>query len=136
MKKLSLPLLGAMVAALVVTSSAAAFTPTNTYYGKQWYLGMDNAFDAWTVPPPPPINPVRVAVIDSGVDCSLPDLNNQIAKSKSFVGGSACIDNQGHGTIVAGEIAGALNQAGVVGVVYASSELPTAATTTAPLLTA
>ena len=123
MKKLSLPLLGALVAALVVTSSAAAFTPTNTYYGKQWYLGMDNAFDAWTVPPPPPINPVRVAVIDSGVDCSLPDFNNQIAKSKSFVGGSACMDNEGHGTIVAGEIAGALNQAGVVGVAYSSQLL-------------
>jgi subtilisin family serine protease len=122
-KKLSLSLLGALVAALVVTSSAAAFTPTNTYYGKQWYLGMDNAFDAWAVPPPPPLNPVKVAVIDSGVDCSLPDFTNQIAKSKSFVGGSACMDNEGHGTIVAGEIAGALNQAGVVGVAYSSQLL-------------
>ena len=27
-------------------------------------------------------------------------------------------DNQGHGTIVAGEIAGALNTAGVVGIAY------------------
>jgi subtilisin family serine protease len=121
-KKLSLPLLGALVAALVVTSSAAAFTPTNTYYGKQWYLGMDNAFDAWDAPPT--FDPVKVAIIDSGVDCSLPDFQpDQIAKSKSFVGGSACIDNQGHGTIVAGEIAGALDQAGVVGVAYRSQLL-------------
>ena len=30
------------------------------------------------------------------------------------------MDNQGHGTIVAGEIAGALNQAGVVGLAYSS----------------
>jgi subtilisin family serine protease len=123
-KKLSLPLLGALVAALVVTSSAAAFTPTNTYYGKQWYLGMDKAFDAWATPPPPPISPVKVAVIDSGVDCSLPDFQpDQIVKSKSFVGGSPCVDNQGHGTIVAGEIAGALDQAGVVGVAYSSQLL-------------
>lgn len=121
MKKLSLPLLGALVAALVVTSSAAAFTPTNTYYGKQWYLGMDNAFDAWAAPPT--FSPVKVAIIDSGIDCSLPDFSQQIAKTKSFVGGSACMDNQGHGTIVAGEVAAALNQAGVVGVAYSSQLL-------------
>ena len=47
MKKLGLALLGVMVAALVATSSAAAFTPTNPYYGKQWYLSQDRAFDAW-----------------------------------------------------------------------------------------
>jgi subtilisin family serine protease len=107
-----------MAAALIGASSAAAFTPTNTYYGKQWYLGQDNAFDAWAAPPT--LDSVKVAIIDSGVDCSLPDLKNQIAKAKSFVGGSPCIDSQGHGTIVAGEIAGALNSAGVVGLAYSS----------------
>jgi thermitase len=66
---------------------------------------------------------VKVAVVDSGVDCSLPDFQGQIAKSKSFVGGNACVDNQGHGTIVAGEIAGALNQAGVVGLAFESQLL-------------
>jgi len=120
-KKLSLPLLGAVVVALVAASSAAAFTPSNAYYAKQWYLGMDNAFDAWDAPPP--FDQVKVAIIDSGVDCSLPDLDEQIVKAKSFVGGSACIDNQGHGTIVAGEIAGALNTAGVVGLAYSSQLL-------------
>jgi subtilisin family serine protease len=121
-KKLSLAVLGAVVVALVAASSAAAFTPTNTYYAKQWYLGEDNAFDAWAVPPP--FDPVKVAIVDSGVECSLPDLNEQIAKVKSFVGGSACMDNQGHGTIVAGEIAGGpLNTAGVVGLAYSSQLL-------------
>jgi subtilisin family serine protease len=121
-KKLSLAVLGAVVVALVAASSAAAFTPTNAYYAKQWYLGEDNAFDAWAVPPP--FDPVKVAIVDSGVECSLPDLNEQIAKVKSFVGGSACMDNQGHGTIVAGEIAGGpLNTAGVVGLAYSSQLL-------------
>jgi subtilisin family serine protease len=120
-KKLSLPLLGAVVVALVATSSAAAFTPSNAYYAKQWYLGMDDAFDAWAAPPP--FDQVKVAIVDSGVDCSLPDLDQQIAKAKSFVGGSACIDNQGHGTVVAGEIAGALNTAGVIGLAYSSQLL-------------
>ena len=122
MKKLWLALFGAGVAALVAASSAAAFTPANPYYAKQWYLGQDSAFDAWPGPPPP-FAPVKVAIIDSGVDCSLPDFENQLAGEKSFVGGSPCVDNQGHGTIVAGEIAGALNQAGVVGLAFKSQLL-------------
>jgi subtilisin family serine protease len=119
--KLRVALLGSLAAALVATSAAAAFTPTNPYYDKQWYLSQDTAFDAW--PTPPPLDQVKVAIVDSGVDCSLPDLKGQVAKWKSFVGGSACDDTQGHGTIVAGEIAGALNTAGVVGIAYSSQLL-------------
>jgi subtilisin family serine protease len=119
--KLRVALLGAVVAALVATSSAAAFTPSNPYYAKQWYLSQDNAFDAWPVPPT--FDPVKVAIVDSGVDCALPDFQDQIAKSKSFVGGNACVDNQGHGTIVAGEIAASLDTGGVVGLAYGSQLL-------------
>jgi subtilisin family serine protease len=120
--RLTLALVGAVGAALVVVASAAAFVPGNAYYAKQWYLGQDKAFDAWTSPPP--FDPVKVAIVDSGVDCSLPDFaNGQVAKSKSFVGGSPCMDTQGHGTIVAGEIAGALDTAGVVGLAYSSQLL-------------
>ena len=119
MKKLGLALLVAVVAALVAASVAAAFTPTNAYYAKQWYLEQDSAFDAW--PAPPLLAPVKVGIVDSGIDCSLPDFENQIAAKKSFVGGSPCIDNQGHGTVVAGEIAGALDTGGgVVGLAYSS----------------
>jgi subtilisin family serine protease len=118
--KLRLALVGSAAVALVAVSTAAAFTPTNTYYAKQWYLGQDHAFDAWSTPPSG-LAPVKVAIIDSGVDCSLPDFGQQqIAAAKSFVGGSACDDTEGHGTIVAGEIAGELNSAGVVGLAYAS----------------
>ena len=118
MKKLRVALLGAVVAALVATSSAAAFTPSNQYYAKQWYLGQDNAFDAWDTPPP--FEAVKVAIVDSGVDCSLPDFTNQIVAKKSFVGGNPCVDNEGHGTIVAGEIAGSLTTGGIVGLAYSS----------------
>jgi len=114
-------LLGATAAALVATASASAFTPSNTYYPKQWYLSQDNAFDAW--PAPPSFDPVKVAIVDSGVDCSLPDFRGQIAKAKSFVDHTPCMDTQGHGTIVAGEIAGALNSAGVVGLAFDSQLL-------------
>lgn len=118
--KLRLALVGAVAVALVAVSSAAAFTPTNTYYSKQWYLDQDHAFDAWPAPPVG-LSPVKVAIIDSGVDCSLPDFaGQQITATKSFVGGSACLDTEGHGTIVAGEIAGELDSAGVVGLAYDS----------------
>lgn len=124
MKKLRVALLGAVAAALVATSPASAFTPTNTYFPKQWYLSADNAFDAWPQQPPT-FAPVKIGIVDSGVDCSLPDLAGQVAKSKSFVngGGSGCTDDQGHGTIVAGEIAGALNSPGIIGLAFSSQLL-------------
>jgi subtilisin family serine protease len=122
-KKLRVALPGVVAAALIAASSAAAFTPTNAYYGKQWYLSQDNAFGAWSAPPTD-LAPVKVAIIDSGVDCALPDFQpGQIAKEKSFVGGSPCIDTQGHGTIVAGEIAAHLDSGGVVGLAYSSQLL-------------
>ena len=123
MVKLRLALPVAAAAALVAASSAAAFTPSNTYYAKQWYLDRDHAFDAWPTPPAFQ-QPVKVGVIDSGVDCSAPDLKGQIAQSKSFVDSNPCIDSEGHGTIVAGEIAGALNSGGgIVGLAYTSQLL-------------
>jgi thermitase len=115
--KLRLALPVAAAAALVAASAAAAFTPSNAFYGKQWYLDQDHAFDAWSTPPPN-LGSVKVAIVDSGVDCSLPDFQGQIADSKSFVGGKACTDSQGHGTIVAGEIAGGLDTGGIVGLAY------------------
>jgi hypothetical protein len=120
--KLKLALVGAGAIALVAVSSAAAFTPTNAYYPRQWYLGQDHAFDAWPTPPTG-LSPVKVAIVDSGADCSLPDLKDQITVSKSFVGGNACTDTEGHGTIVAGEIAGQLDSAGIVGLAYDSQLL-------------
>lgn len=115
--KLRLTLPCVVAAALVAASAAAAFTPTNQYYSKQWYLAQDQAFSAWPTTPPT-FQPVKVALIDSGVDCTLPDFKGQIAATKSFVDRSPCVDSQGHGTVVAGEIAGALDSAGVVGIAY------------------
>lgn len=110
-------MLGAVAAALVGAAPAAAFTPSNGYFAKQWYLSQDKAFDAWATPPTT-LAPVKVAVIDSGVDCSLPDFANRIVLDESFVGGNACNDTEGHGTIVAGEIAGDLGSNGIVGIAY------------------
>ena len=53
----------------------------------------------------PSLAPVKVAIIDSGIDGSHPDLAGRVVAAKSFVGGSPYHDEQGHGTFVAGEIA-------------------------------
>jgi len=113
---------GAVAAALVGAAPAAAFTPPNSFYAKQWYLAQDHAFDAWTSPPTT-LSPVKVAIVDSGIDCSLPDFADRILAAESFVGGSVCNDTEGHGTIVAGEIAGDLGSNGVVGIAYTAELL-------------
>ena len=115
-------LVGLLAAGLIAAAPAAAFTPTDPYYPKQWYLDQDHAFDAWATPPPT-LAPVKVALVDSGVDCSLPDLNGRIAAVRSFVGGDACTDTEGHGTLVAGEIAGNLDSTGIVGIAYSAQLL-------------
>jgi len=60
---------------------------------------------------------VRVAVIDSGVDYTHPDLDGNYRGGWDFVNGDADpMDDSGHGTHVAGTIAAEDNDIGVVGV--------------------
>jgi len=65
--------------------------------------------------------PVVVAVLDTGVDGSHPDLNVNVARSVDCSSGVACVsglavDDNGHGTHVAGIIGALDNAIGVVGV--------------------
>jgi subtilisin family serine protease len=114
--------LGAVAAAFVLAAPAAAFVPTDPLAAKQWYLQDDHAFDAWAEPPTV-LQPVTVAVVDSGVDCSLPDFKGRILAARSFVGGDPCTDTEGHGTFVSGVIAANLDGQGTVGVAYSSQLL-------------
>jgi subtilisin family serine protease len=94
-----------------------AFTPTDPLAAKQWYLQLDRAFDFWSEPPNN-LAPVKVAVVDSGIDVTHPDLASRILLARSFVGGSVA-DVHGHGTFVAGEIAAATNNAeGIAGIAF------------------
>ena len=95
-----------------------AFLPTDPLAPRQWYAAANRAYDAWATPPP--LAPVRVAVIDSGIDLGHPDLASRIVAAKSFVGGTAQ-DTRGHGTIVAGIIAAELdNDTGIAGLAPAA----------------
>jgi len=115
-------LLLCVAAALAVAAPAAAFTPTNPLAPRQWYLQDDHAFDAWEAPPTN-LTPVKVAIVDSGVDCTLPDFAGRIVAEKTFVGGNPCVDTEGHGTFVAGEIAANLGTQGIVGIAWTAQLL-------------
>jgi Subtilase family len=98
---------------LTVPSAAQAFSPNDPYVPRQWYLTEDKAFDAFSELPVLPT--VRVAVIDSGIDKTHPELLRRVVAARSFVGGSVN-DDDGHGTFVAGEIAAAVdNGRGIAG---------------------
>ena len=105
---------GAAAVALAAPSTAVAVTlPNDPLAPRQWYLGRDRALDIFDAAKQ--LFPVRVAVIDSGIDLGHPELRGRIVKMKSFVGGTMA-DELGHGTFVAGEIAAiADNGAGIAG---------------------
>ena len=68
---------------------------------------------------------VTVAVIDSGVDYTHPDLAGRTSKGNDFVNfDQDAMDDDGHGTHCAGTIAGGLGDGGVVGVAPGVSILP------------
>jgi hypothetical protein len=98
-----------------------AFVPNDPFAFRQWHLAQIRAFDFW--PELPMLPGVRVAIIDSGIEGGHPEFARRIAGARSFVGGSALTDEQGHGTFLAGEIAAAVNnQQGIAGIAF-SSEL-------------
>lgn len=92
------------------------FTPNDPSYASQWHLPKVNADDAWDDTMGDPS--VIVAVLDTGVDYSHPDLQGQLIRGPSYVTGvAASDDDHGHGTATAGTIAANINNSlGVAGV--------------------
>jgi subtilisin family serine protease len=106
--------LAAVAASLVVPTAAAASIPNDPLAPRQWYLARDRALDVFDAAQQ--LVAVRVAVIDSGIDVSHPELRGRIVAKRSFVGGSVT-DALGHGTFVAGEIAAISDNAtGIAGI--------------------
>jgi subtilisin family serine protease len=111
--------------ALLLAPSALAlalrtsFAPTDPLAPRQYYLAQDHAFDAFPAELPV-LNPVRVAIIDSGLDGGHPEFpRSRIWQARSWVGGNALTDEEGHGTFVAGMIGAALdNNEGIAGMAF------------------
>jgi subtilisin family serine protease len=91
------------------------FAPNDSYAFFQWYLTAIHAFDFWDTLPS--LAPVRVAVIDSGIDLTNKDFDSRVASGRSFVKQTWKTDEDGHGTVVAGEIGASVdNSYGIAGV--------------------
>ena len=87
------------------------------YYGYQWHLPVIQADLAWDEGYTGA--GARVAIVDSGIDYTHPDLDDNIdhASSASFVPGNPSYwDDDGHGTHVAGIVAAEDNGMGSIGV--------------------
>ena len=107
--------------AAVLAVPAAAFTPTDPLVPRQWYLTANHTYDTW--PDPPTLAPVRIAILDSGIDGGHPELASHVVAAKSFVGGSPLVDKEGHGTFVAGLIAAEVDDGVGIAGSFPSAEL-------------
>ena len=102
-------------------SSSVSALATEQFGANQWGLAAVNADGAWSVTRG---GGVTVAVIDSGVDATHPDLVGRVLPQIDFVDDPWTGDPEGHGTHVAGIIAASLDGAGVAGLANEVTILP------------
>jgi thermitase len=87
-----------------VQPAAAANDP---YLGSQWHLGKIGATTAWDATQG---SAITIAILDSGVDASHPDLSGRLVSGWNFYGNNSdTSDGNGHGTGVAGAAAASTN---------------------------
>lgn len=102
------------------------FAPNDPYYlgGYQWHHSKIQSSQAWDVTQGR--SEITIAVLDTGVDFSHPDLNGKVLSGYNYVANNNNpADDQGHGTAVAGTAAASGNNgAGGAGVAFSNTILP------------
>ena len=98
--------------------------PNDEKYPSQWHLPKISAPDGWDMCTGSDMAPI--AIIDSGVDPTHPDLSNKLISGYNFLENNTDThDVQGHGTAVAGTAAAISNNvAGVAGVAWGNPIMP------------
>lgn len=102
---------------------APNFVPNDPYYGSEAHLAVVGASSAWDVSQG---NGITIAILDTGVDATHPDLAAQMVPGYNFYDNNAdSSDVHGHGTAVAGTAAATLNNGqGVSGIAGLSKVMP------------
>ncbi|MDP3013831.1 MAG: S8 family serine peptidase, partial [Candidatus Subteraquimicrobiales bacterium] len=103
----------------------ATLVPNDPYFSSQWSLariGLPQAWDAETGRS----NSVMVAVLDTGVDATHPDLAGKVIAGYDFINKDPDpSDDDGHGTAVASVIAAATNNSqGIAGTSWGAKIMP------------
>ena len=106
-----------------------SFTPNDPYYPNGWHLTKIGAPTAWNNSQG---SNLTIAILDSGVDSSHPDLSSRIVPGWNFYdNNSNTTDVYGHGTKVAGVAAATSNNAiGVAGIAGQAKIMPIRVTNT------
>lgn len=115
-----------LVLPIVARNYPLVVTPDDPGFSAQWGLAQVQAQTAWGLSTGNPN--VTVAIVDSGVDTSHPDLVGKLVPGHNFANGSNdtdYLDDCGHGTHVAGIAAAATNNGiGVAGLGWNTKILP------------
>ncbi len=102
----------------------ATATPNDSYFPSQWHLPRISAPSGWDINSGS--ESLIIAIIDSGVDPTHPDLSDKLLPGYNFLSGNTDThDVLGHGTAVAGAAAAISNNStGVAGVAWANPIMP------------
>jgi thermitase len=109
---------------VVPAPAPTSVVPTDPDWSQQWALSLVNAPGAWQLSIGS--KPIVIAVVDSGVDASQPDLQGALVPGADFAdGNNDTTDQFGHGTMVAGVIAARPNNGiGGAGVCWSCRVMP------------